>query len=411
MTFGEAEDFRRELRAWLDANFTPDVAAAVGHQAEDSDSDSDEAFAARRRWNATLVDAGYGAIAWPVEHGGRGAGLAEQLVHTEEMARSGAPGPVNAIGVANIAPAIMAHGTGEQQARFLRPLLRGDEIWSQGMSEPDAGSDLASLRCRAEREGEGDHFVINGQKTWNSNGHRADWCQLFVRTSDEGPKHQGITALLVDMRTPGIEARPIVTMVGDTGFADLWFHDARVPVSAVLGRVGEGWRVATDTLSHERAGVAGLYLGLRRKLDRLLAASAESRGVAADPVARDVLARRHVEVRNLELLAKRVLAAQLQGRPPGPEGSLVKLAWSLTDQALSRTAVDVLGLGALDGPWGRDLLAGCSLTIAGGTTEVNKNIIAERVLGLPRSGPVREPGKPNGEQRREKGEHETRTRR
>lgn len=374
-----AEQFRHELRAWLEANFTADVAAAVG----DPRDDRDEAFAARRRWNATLVDAGYGAIAWPVEHGGRGAGLAEQLAYTEEMARAGAPGPVNAIGVANIAPAIMAHGTGEQRERFLRPLLRGDEIWSQGMSEPDAGSDLASLRCRAERDG--DHFVVNGQKTWNSNGHRADWCQLFVRTSDEGRKHQGITALLVDMRTPGIEARPIVSMVGDTGFADLWFDDARVPVSAVLGRIGEGWSVATDTLSHERAGVASLYLGLRRKLDRLVAAAAAGGAAAAiDPVARDRLARCHIEVRNLELLAKRVLAAQLAGRPPGPEGSLVKLLWSTTDQALSRTAVDLLGMSALTGSWSRELLAGCSLTIAGGTTEVNKNIIAERVLTLPR---------------------------
>jgi alkylation response protein AidB-like acyl-CoA dehydrogenase len=370
-----AEVFRRELRDWLEANFTPEVAAEVGHGRDDSDA----AFAARRRWNATLVDAGYGAIAWPVEHGGRGAGLAEQLVHTEEMARSGAPGPVNAIGVANIAPAIMAHGTAGQKARFLRPLLRGDDIWSQGMSEPDAGSDLASLRCRAVREG--DHFVVNGQKTWNSNGHRADWCQLFVRTSDEGSKHRGITALLVDMRTPGIEARPIVTMAGDSGFAELWFRDARVPASAVLGEVGEGWRVATDTLSHERAGVAGLYLGLRRKLDRLLAAVGSS---GVDAVARNELVRRYIEVRNLELLAKRVLAAQLAGRPPGPEGSLVKLAWSTTDQALSRTAVDVLGVGALEGPWGQELLAACSLTIAGGTTEVNKNIIAERVLSLPR---------------------------
>ena len=366
--------FREELRAWLEANFTPEIAAAV----RDPRDDSDEAFAARRRWNATLVDAGYGAVAWPVEHGGRGAGLAEQLAYTETLARVGAPGPVNAIGVANIAPAIMAHGTPEQQARFLRPLLRGDDIWSQGMSEPDAGSDLASLRSRAERDG--DHFVVNGQKTWNSLGHRADWCQLFVRTSNEERKHQGITALLVDMRTPGIEARPIVTMVGDTGFADLWFHDVHVPVSAVLGEVGQGWRVATDTLSHERAGVAGLYLGLRRKLDRLLAAA---NGAAADPVARDRLTRSYVEVRNLELLAKRVLAAQLRGRTPGPEGSLVKLAWSTTDQALSRTAVDVLGPTALDGPWARELLAACSLTIAGGTTEVNKNIIAERVLGLP----------------------------
>jgi alkylation response protein AidB-like acyl-CoA dehydrogenase len=369
--------FRHELRGWLDRNYTPEVAAAVGHQSDDSDA----AFAARRRWNATLVDAGYGAIAWPVEHGGRGAGLVEQLVYTEEMARAGAPGPVNAIGVANIAPAIMAHGTAAQKARFLRPLLRGDEIWSQGMSEPDAGSDLAGLRCRADRDG--DAFVVNGQKTWNSNGHRADWCQLFVRTTAGGPKHRGITALLVDLRTPGIEAKPIVTMVGDTGFSELFFHDARVPASAVLGQVDQGWSVATDTLSHERAGVASLYLGLRRKVDRVLAAAREQPG-GPGPVARDALARRYIEVRNVELLAKRALGALLQGRAPGAEGSLVKLAWSTTDQALARTAVDVLGADALAGPWGRDLLASCSLTIAGGTTEVNKNIVAERVLGLPR---------------------------
>jgi alkylation response protein AidB-like acyl-CoA dehydrogenase len=249
------------------------------------------------------------------------------------------------------------------------------------MSEPDAGSDLAGLRCRADRDG--DHFVVNGQKTWNSNGHRADWCQVFARTSDDGAKHDGITALLVDLRTPGIEARPITTMVGDTGFAELWFHDARIPVSAVLGKVGDGWRVATDTLSHERAGVASLYLVLRGKLDRLLAAARDA-GVTGDPVARDALARRAVEVRNLELLGKRVLGSMLAGRAPGPEGSIIKLAWSTTDQALTSTAVDVLGLRSLEGPWGRELLASRSLTIAGGTSEVNRNIIGERVLGLPR---------------------------
>ena len=373
----DPEGYRAELRSWLDAHFTAEVAAAIGPPGDDSDA----AWAARRAWNATLVDAGHAAIGWPPEHGGRGAGLAAQLVHTEEMARSRAPGPVNAIGVSNIAPALMAHGTSEQQARHLRPMLRGDEIWSQGMSEPDAGSDLAGLRCRAVLDG--DHFVVNGQKTWNSNGHRADWCQLFVRTSDDGAKHHGITALLVDLRTPGVEARPITTMVGDTGFAELWFHDARIPVSAALGEVGSGWRVATDTLSHERAGVASLYLMLRGKLDRLLAAAHDA-GVTDDPVARDALARRAIEVRNLELLAKRVLGAMLAGRAPGPEGSLVKLAWSTTDQALTTTAVDVLGQSSLDGPWGRELLASRSLTIAGGTSEVNRNIIGERVLGLPR---------------------------
>jgi len=375
-----AEEFRHELRAWLDANFTIDVAEAVAQHG------SDEGFDAHRRWNATLVDAGYGAIAWPVELGGRGAGIREQLVYNEEMARAGAPGPVNVIGVNNIAPAIMAYGTEEQQRRFLPPLLRGDEIWCQGMSEPEAGSDLASLRCRAVVDG--DHFVVNGQKTWNSNGDRADWCQLYVRTDTEVAKHKGITALLVDMRTPGVEARPILTMAGDTGFSELFFTEARVPTSAMLGSLNEGWSVATNTLSNERAGVASLYLSLRQRFDRLLLAASEPGPAGTrpsdSPVARDALMARYIDARNLEFLGKRSLGAALSGRPPGPEGSAIKLAWSQSSQAVSRTAVDVLGVGALSGPWASGLLASRSLSIAGGTTEVNKNIIGERVLGLPR---------------------------
>lgn len=382
MSYSEpnAEEFRHELRAWLDANFTIDVAEAVAQHG------SDEGFDAHRRWNATLVDAGYGAIAWPVELGGRGAGIREQLVYNEEMARAGAPGPVNVIGVNNIAPAIMAYGTEEQQRRFLPPLLRGDEIWCQGMSEPEAGSDLASLRCRAVVDG--DHFVVNGQKTWNSNGDRADWCQLYVRTDTEVAKHKGITALLVDMRTPGVEARPILTMAGDTGFSELFFTEARVPTSAMLGSLNEGWSVATNTLSNERAGVASLYLSLRQRFDRLLLAASEPGPAGTrpsdSPVARDALMARYIDARNLEFLAKRSLGAALSGRPPGPEGSAIKLAWSQSSQAVSRTAVDVLGVGALSGPWASGLLASRSLSIAGGTTEVNKNIIGERVLGLPR---------------------------
>ncbi|MFZ6003427.1 MAG: acyl-CoA dehydrogenase family protein [Actinomycetota bacterium] len=375
-----AEGFRRELRAWLEVSFTPDVAAAIRDRA------SDESFEAHRRWNATLVDAGYGAISWPAEFGGRDSGIAEQLVYNEEMARAGAPGPVNAIGVANIAPAILAFGTPEQRQRFIRPMLRGDEIWSQGMSEPEAGSDLASLRCRAVLDG--DHFVVNGQKTWNSNGDRADWCQLYVRTNTEVAKHKGITCLLVDMRTPGVEARPIVTMAGDTGFSELFFTDARVPITAMLGDLDGGWGVATSTLSNERAGVASLYLSLRQKLDRLLVAAGERRpdGMRAidSPVARDELMARYIDTRNLEFLAKRSLGAALSGRAPGAEGSVIKLAWARSEQAVALTAVDVLGLESLAGPWGTGLLGSRSLTIAGGTTEVNKNIVAERVLGLPR---------------------------
>ena len=371
----DAAELRATLRAWLDANLTDEVRPGVD-------------FEVLRDWNRRLFDAGYAAVAWPARFGGRDAGLLEQLAYHEEMVRAGAPGPVNAIGVANIAPAIMALGTTAQQERHLRPLLRGDDIWSQGMSEPDAGSDLASLRTRAERDG--DHFVVNGQKTWNSLGHRADWCQLYVRTDPDAPRHQGITCLLLDMRTPGVHAEPIKTMAGDADFSEVFLDDVRVPVSQVLGEINGGWKVATSTLSFERAGVATLYLQLGRKLERLLSAATQPGPDGTrpwdDPVHRDRVVRRYIEVRNLELLAKRTLGAALRGQMPGPEGSVIKLAWSTTAQALARTAVDVLGPAALDAgtPWVDGLLGSCSLTIAGGTTEVNKNIIGERVLGLPR---------------------------
>jgi alkylation response protein AidB-like acyl-CoA dehydrogenase len=375
---------RAELRSWLAGAFTPAVRAAVAA------ADPDEAWAARRDWNAALVDAGWGAVAWPARWGGRDAGVAEQVAYHEEMARAGAPGPVNAIGVANIAPAIMAHGSADQQSRHLRRMLRGDDIWSQGMSEPGAGSDLAALACRAvpDEGGDGGGWVVDGQKTWNSNGDRADWCQLFVRTDPGAGRHQGITCLLVDMWSPGIEVRPIRTMAGDAGFADVFLTGVRVPASAVLGEVGDGWRVATRTLSNERAGVAGLYLSLRAKLDRLLAAAGErgpdGRRPAESPVARDALAARWIDARVLEFLARRTLATAAADRAPGPEGSVIKLAWSQHEQALAATALDVLGVAALTGPWADGLLASRSLTIAGGTSEVNRNIVGERVLGLPR---------------------------
>lgn len=379
-TDSDTKAFRRELREWFAANFTAEVRASI------EVGDDEGRFDAMRKWNATLADAGYAAIAWSAQYGGRDAGLEEQLVFNTEMARSGAPGPVNSIGVANIAPAIMALGTDEQKERFLQPMLRGDEIWSQGMSEPGAGSDLASLSCRAVRDG--DHFVVNGQKTWNSNGDRADWCQLYVRTNVDVPKHQGITCLLVDMRTPGIEIRPILTMAGDRGFSELFFTDARIPVTALLGEIDAGWAVATNTLSNERAGVASMYLNLRASFDRLLEAAsivrADGTRAVDAPVARDQLMARYIDVRNLEFLAKRALGAALNGKAPGAEGSVMKLAWSETSRALSRTAIDVLGITALDGPWGHGLLSSTSLTIAGGTSEVNRNIIGERVLGLPR---------------------------
>jgi alkylation response protein AidB-like acyl-CoA dehydrogenase len=333
-------------------------------------------------WNRTLADGGWAAPAWPVEHGGRNAGVAEQLAYLEETNRVRAPGPVNVIGVSNIAPAIMSYGTPEQQSRFLRPMLRGDEIWSQGMSEPDAGSDLASLRTAAVEDG--DHFVINGQKTWNSLGHHADWCQLYVRTDPAAKKHAGITCFLVDLRTPGIEARPLTTMTGDQTFAELFFTDARVPRTAMLGPLHGGWTVALTTLSHERAGVARLHLSLARRLDDLLADPRAAAG-RKDPIRRDRLARVFTAIRAMRYLTERALADP-DTAAAGAAGSLAKLSWAQNDQELADVAVDLIGLDALsaDDRWAENLLAVRQASIAGGTTEINKNILGEHVLGLPR---------------------------
>jgi len=381
----DPDAFREELRTWLADEFSDDLRSRIARRG------TEDGIAAHRAWNATLFDAGWAAPSWPGRFGGRDADLATQLAYHEEMAAAGAPGPFNAIGVSNIAPAIMSHGTEEQQERFIRPMLRGDDIWSQGMSEPEAGSDLASLRCRAELDGE--DFVVTGQKTWNSNGDLADFCQLYVRSDPDAPKRKGITCLLVDMRTPGIEVRPIRTMAGDAGFAEVFLDGVRIPRSAMLGELHDGWSVATRTLNNERAGVAVLYLHLRRKLDDLLAAATRTdewgHRPADDPTNRQELARRYVEVRLVELLAKRTLGAMMAGRMPGPEGSVIKLAWSSTDQSLAGAA-RMLGMDSLEGRWAWDQLSSRSLTIAGGTSEVVRNIIGERVLGLPRE-PTTEP--------------------
>jgi hypothetical protein len=375
----EAEAFRAELRAWLAANLEPRLRAAAATQGLAA---GPERIALLREWNARLADAGWAAIHWPPEYGGRGAGVIEQVVWAEEMQRAGAPPTMNPIGLANIAPAILAHGSEAQKRRFLRPMLRGEEIWSQGFSEPGAGSDLAALRTRAVRDGAS--WVVNGQKTWNSLGEHADWCQLLVRTDPDAPKHRGITCLLVDLRLPGIEVRPITTITGEREFAELFFRDVRVPLEAQLGAENEGWRVAMTTLSAERAGVATLQLGTRARIRELIADAAAA-GALADPRRRERLARLYLEGELLKLLSERALSGIVHRRS-GPEGSLVKLVWSQTEQHVAEAAADVLGSAALSGRWAHARLAVRSYSIAGGTTQVNKNIVAERVLALPRSG-------------------------
>ena len=372
----EAERFRAELREWLSANLTDELIAARRQSGRD-----DATFEMLRAWNRTMADAGWAAVSWPEEYGGRGATVLEQLVYTEETTRARVPMPLNVIGLNNIAPALMQYGTEAQKKTLLPRMMRADDIWCQGMSEPEAGSDLAALRTRAVRDG--DDFVLNGQKIWTSLGHRADWCQLYVRTDPEAPKHKGISCLIVDMSLPGIEVRPLVTLNGDTDFAEVFFHDARVPADALLGPLNAGWQVATTTLSHERAGAARLYAEMHVRLDELV-----SDLVAADAVDDPVTLRRlgeiAVRIKYLEVLCQRSISATLHGGDAFGSASLAKTVWGEIGQDLAALAFDVLGPAVGNTQWVDYRLTSRSLTIAGGTTQINKNITAQRVLGLPR---------------------------
>ncbi len=371
------DEFRKELVEWLEANLTREVLEAGA-----AESGGYGRLEVLKAWNARLAEAGWAAPSWPVRYGGRDAGVQEQLAYLEEMSRAGAPGPINTIGVSNIAPAIMAIGNEEQKERFLRPMLRGEEIWSQGMSEPDAGSDLASLRTSARLDG--DIFIVNGQKTWNSMGSDADWSQLYVRTDPTAPKHKGISCLLVDMKTPGITVRPLRTMAGSYLFSELFFDEVRVPHAALLGELNEGWRVAVTTLSHERAGVARLYLGLGSTFDELVEA-ARQRGPITNPLHRDRLAHLYATIACIRYSTTWELAKIDKGGPPSATmGGLAKLSWARAAQEMAELAMDILGPEAMSGPWSKNLELSPSMSIAGGTSDINRNIVGEHGLGLPR---------------------------
>jgi len=370
-------EFRRALQEWLGDNLTPEVVSVGWKGFED-----EGALEVLRRWNRALADARWAAVAWPQEYLGRDATVAEQLAYHEVMAEAEAPGPINVIGVSNIAPAILEVGTQLQKDRFLFPMLRGDEIWSQGMSEPDAGSDLASLRTSAVLDGE--EFVVNGAKTWNSLGQYADWCQLYARTDPAAPKHKGISCLLVDMRTPGIEVRPLRTMTGEVTFSEIFLTDVRIPSSSLLGPPNEGWKVAMTTLSHERAGVAKFHLSLSARFADLMEETRRS-GVQVTPVDRDRLARLYSRIACLRWSTARELEVVGRGGRPSPTvGSMAKLMWAEISQELAGLAVGLLGPAALEGRWSERLCASPGSSIAGGTSEINRNIVAEHGLGLPR---------------------------
>jgi len=383
----EAEQFRLEVRAWLDKNLTDEIKGLHnrGH--------IDQADLVKlKAWNKQMAEARYVAISWPEPFGGRNAGVMQQVVLAEEMHRANAPGPLNPIGINNIAPSIMNYGSAEQKEKYLKRMLSGEDIWSQGFSEPEAGSDLASLRTRATEDG--DCFVINGQKIWNTLGHYADYCELLVRTDPAATKHNGISCLLIDMKTPGIVVRPIVSLTGASEFSEIFFENVRVPKSALLGPLHQGWSVAMNTLSNERAGIANLQLGVRKKVTDLIAAAKQKvidgKPLSQNPVIRQKLAKAYLMGEMQKAVANVTIAAAANGKPPGAESSIIKIAWGEAEDLIAETSAAVLGDEVLRDRWGDNRLYTRATSIAGGTTQVNRNIVAQRVLGLPRDGKPRD---------------------
>ncbi|MEU8240112.1 acyl-CoA dehydrogenase family protein [Actinoplanes missouriensis] len=373
------EAFRREIREWLADNLTDEVRGAGGPGREN------EAFPQRLAFARRLAAAGWTTLAWPVGHGGRGASLAQQVIFHEEYARSGAPSRVDHIGTTMVGPTLMELGSPEQQRRFLPALASVDELWCQGYSEPGAGSDLAGVTTRARLDG--DAWVLTGQKVWTSLAHVADWCFVLARTSppDEGgPRHRGLSYLLVPMRQPGVTVRPIRQLTGDSEFNEVFFDDARTSRDLVVGRPGEGWRVAMATLAYERgAATVGQQIGFQRDLDDLVAL-ARGNGAAADPHLRSRLARASVDLTVLRSHTLRTLSLET---PPQANPSVVKLLWTRWRQGLGELAMDVLACGAPAADterWQRLFLFSRADTIYGGSNEIQRGIVAERVLGLPR---------------------------
>jgi alkylation response protein AidB-like acyl-CoA dehydrogenase len=387
-TYTPAEEaFRREFRAWLE----PNLRAHRAQWGEDEDEFTQHPSSpASMAWHKRLYDGGWVGLHWPKEYGGRGATQMEQVIFTEESMRLGAPPEVNGMGINMVGPMLMHYGTAEQRARYLRKILSAEEIWCQGFSEPGSGSDLASLSTRAVQDG--DDFVITGSKIWTSNAHNAHWCLLLARTNADVPKHKGITCFLVDMQSPGITIRPLVQMTGDAEFNQVFFDQVRVPKSCVLGQVNEGWRVAISTLSHERGGIRQ-FMRLHR-LVRMVEDLARQRGVSDMPVLRQQLAQLHIDTEVQRLTGLRALTKQLRGEPPGPEGSIQKLAFSRVYMRAVQVAEQILGpytqldKGAkhavADGHWTFQSLFARRYGIAGGTDQIQLNIIGERQLGLPK---------------------------
>ncbi|MCA1833405.1 MAG: acyl-CoA dehydrogenase family protein [Actinomycetota bacterium] len=383
----EENAFREEVRAWIKENLPPDFKEPRSFE---------ERLAFSRAWEKKLSASGWAGIAWPKEYGGRGATLMEQIIFHEEMARARAPQIfINFVGINLAGPTIRIHGTEEQRKRYLPPILSMEEIWCQGFSEPNAGSDLANVQTRADLRD--DHFVVNGQKIWTSFAHVADWCLLLCRTDQSAAKHKGLSYLLVDMKSPGIDPRPLKQITGEAEFNEVFFTDCVVPRENLLGELGMGWTYANTTLSHER-GPAFLAHQIRYRntlLDLVSAAKTTLHdGVPATehPAYRQKLAAAYAELEIMRYLGLRMVTSIMRNGRPGTEGSVSKLYWSHMVRRMQELGLGVTGASAMldgedaanHGSWQRGYMMSFAQTIAAGSSEIQKNIISERVLGMPR---------------------------
>ena len=386
----EHEAFRAGVRAWLKGNVPKRDPSDGGREITDP---------ARVRWyqdwQRTLYEAGYVAMGWPVEHGGRGLGIMEQTIVNQELVAARAPQLIGMMGVQMVGPTLIQFGSDEQKRRHLPPILTADEIWCQGYSEPGAGSDLASLKTRAELVG--DEFIVNGQKVWTSNAQIADWMFCLVRTDPSAPKHHGISYILIDMKTPGITVRPLVQMTGDAGFNEVFFEDVRVPRRNLIGELNQGWQVANATLAHER-NMLGSTTRTQQMFNGLLRIAQThqryGRPAAQDPVVRQKLAALMIRVEAMKYHSLRQLTDALRGRKPGIGASVNKLVSTELNHDIAALSIELLGnYGPLartasrvadHGLWPYEFMFTLGLIIGGGTSQIQKNIISERGLGMPR---------------------------
>ena len=388
----EQQAFRERTRSWLKANI-PAEWKALGS----TEVPRPEAFAFLRTWQKKMHEGGLIGATWPREYGGQGLTFVEEMILHEEMALQKAPPMLNILGVGMAGPTIIAYGTEAQKKRYPEKILTCEEIWCQGYSEPNAGSDLASLQTRAVKDGE--HYVINGQKVWTSLAHMADWMMLLARTDPEAPRHKGITYFLLDMHLPGVTVKPLKQITGDAEFNEVFFDNVRVHESQILGGLNNGWGVGLTTLMYERLALGfGLQMRLRIALESLIDMARRvektGRSVTKDPVMRQKIAQLWIDTEALKYTGSRAITKLLKGELPGPEASTGKMGWVETHQKLQELAMEIEGAysqlmkgseRAIDGGvWQHGFLRSRANSIEGGTTEVQKNIIGERVLGLPK---------------------------